>query len=285
MRHRVLLLTAVLSAILSKNSQEMPHQERAKIILKKSWGDYFLFRIEALAMASEAQPGQFLMIRVNDGWDPFLRRPISVHAREQGALEIFFQAVGRGTDLLARKREGDALDIIGPLGKGFDLGGIRTGETACLVGGGRGIAPLFFLGRKLLSLRAKVETLYGGKSREDLPLKSKLDEAGLEADCSTDDGSYGFPGLVTGLLEAKIRNVRPDILFACGPDPMMKKAAEIAAAHKIPAQLSLESIMGCGFGACWGCVKKIQTPGGGAWKKICEDGPVVRAEDVIWDEA
>ncbi len=262
----------------------MQWDSRAKIIFKQNWNDYHLFRIETPKIAVEARPGQFLMVRVSDTPYPLLRRPISIHSRERNALEIFFQVAGQGTALLSRKKEGETLDIIGPLGKEFIPDWEHLG-IAYLIGGGRGIAPLYFLGKELKKRGAKVHVLYGGKTLADLPVKEKFKKAGLGMTCSTDDGSFGFHGFVTDLLENEIQKTTPQILFICGPNSMMKKAAELAAAHKIPARISLESMMGCGFGACWGCVKRIKKSDNGKWRKICEDGPVFWAEEIIWEEA
>ena len=262
----------------------MRQDSAAKIILKQSWGDYYLFRLETPKIAAEARPGQFLMVRVNDTPYPLLRRPFSIHAGEKKTLELFFQVAGQGTALLAQKRKGETLDVIGPLGKGFIPDGENLG-TSYLIGGGRGIAPLYFLARHLKRLGTEVKVFYGGKSLADLPLKEKFKKVGLDILFSTDDGSFGFRGFVTKLMEAEIKRKRPALLFVCGPERMMKKSAEIAASHKIPARISLESMMGCGFGACWGCVKKIKKGDGGNWRKICEDGPAFWAEEIIWDEA
>jgi dihydroorotate dehydrogenase electron transfer subunit len=262
----------------------MMQDARAKIIFKHSWGDYFLFRLESPQIAKKAKPGQFLMIRVNDQPYPLLRRPISIHAADNKNLEIFFQIAGRGTAILAEKTEQETLDILGPLGNGFRLDAVYRARTAFLVGGGRGIAPLYFLGIELQKLGAGVLTLYGGQSLPDIPLKEKFKESGLDILCSTDDGSHGFRGFVTGLLEAELRRRKPESLFVCGPDLMMKRTADIALRRNIPAQFSLESMMGCGFGACWGCVRRIKKDDTGEWRKICEDGPVFSAEEILWDK-
>lgn len=261
----------------------MRQNPAARITIHRNWDDYHLLRLETPDIAAEAKPGQFLMIRVSDALDPLLRRPISLHAREGGAVEIFFQVAGRGTALLAQKKEGETLDILGPLGRGFDLGTDVRGKTAFLVGGGRGIAPLFFLSRELRARGAKVKILYGGKSLRDLPARERFLRDGADIACATDDGSFGRAGFVTGLLEAEIGNAVPDLLFVCGPDPMMRATARIAQARGIPAQISLESVMGCGFGVCWGCVKRIARGDGGRWRKICEDGPVFLADEILWD--
>jgi dihydroorotate dehydrogenase electron transfer subunit len=262
----------------------MTKDPAARIVLKQEWGDYFLFGVESPALAGEAKPGQFLMVRVSDHIDPLLRRPLSIHARDRNTLEIFFKIAGRGTALLAQKKEGDGLDLLGPLGKGFDWGAGVKGKIVFLVAGGRGIAPLYFLAQELRTAGAGVKVLYGGKSLPDLPLKQKFEKAGLDIACSTDDGTSGCHGFVTGLLQHEISAQRPAALFVCGPDPMMKKTAEIAAREKIPAQFSLESMMGCGFGACWGCVKRIRKGDDGAWRKICEDGPVFSGDEIVWEE-
>lgn len=256
----------------------------AKILTKQSWGDFRLFRFETPVQAAAARPGQFVMIRVAETPYPLLRRPISLHAKEDGALEIFFKIAGEGTALLAEKNVGETLDILGPLGSGFNLSEDMRGKTAFLVGGGRGIAPLYFLGRELQTKGATVRVLYGGRTADELPIREKFAAAGLDPVCATDDGSIGFSGFVTGLLESEIENKRPDRLFVCGPDAMMRRCADIAVRLGIPAQISLESIMGCGFGACWGCVKRLRKDGEGRWRKICEDGPVFPAEEIVWEE-
>jgi dihydroorotate dehydrogenase electron transfer subunit len=263
----------------------MPHDPRALIIRKQSWDDFHLIRFKSPALAEAARPGRFVMLRAADGHDPLLRRPISLHDAGPDWLEVFFRVAGRGTALLAKRGEGQTLDVLGPLGGGFRLDGDWSGRSAWLVGGGRGIAPLFFLARELRSRGARPRIFYGGKTRAELPAAGKFREAGFETECSTDDGSLGFAGFVTALLERELAAARPDALFVCGPDPMMERAARLAQARAIPAQISLEAIMGCGFGACWGCVKRLKRGDGGKWRKICEDGPVFGADEILWEEA
>jgi dihydroorotate dehydrogenase electron transfer subunit len=263
----------------------MPHDPQARIIRKESWGDFHLFRFSSPAAAAGAQAGRFVMVRTAEGTDPLLRRPFGLHDAGEDWLEIFFRVAGRGTTLLAEKRIGQTLDIIGPLGGGFRLADDWAGRKAWLVGGGRGIAPLYLLGRELGKRGARVKIFYGGRTLSEIPIADKFRRAGFDISCSTDDGSGGFPGFVTALLERELNLGHPDGLFVCGPDPMMERTARIAAARGLPAQISLESIMGCGFGACWGCVKRIKRDGRGAWRKICEDGPVFGADEILWDEA
>ncbi|NPV82846.1 MAG: dihydroorotate dehydrogenase electron transfer subunit [Candidatus Aminicenantes bacterium] len=257
---------------------------QARLVEVESWGDYFLFTLDSPEIASQARPGQFLMIRVSETTQPLLRRPISLHNAEGNRLQIFFQVAGEGTRLLSLKKTGQFLDLLGPLGKGFNVRPeFREREIFC-VGGGRGIAPLYYLGRELRAAGAQPVIFYGGRSEGDLPLRYRLETAGFEVLVSTDDGSAGFPGFVTSLVEEELKKRRPAFLYACGPDPMMEKLAETCRREKLPAEFSLESIMGCGFGACWGCVKKIRRDGQEKYLKVCQDGPVFSLEEIVWQE-
>lgn len=255
---------------------------QARIVDKKTWKDYTLLRLESSDIASSAQPGQFIMVRVTQSSEPLLRRPFSIHSRDKKNVEIFFKISGLGTAILSQKKPGELLDILGPLGKGFSKNKSLKGKHVFLIGGGRGIAPLCFLAQELRSSDASVKILYGGRTEEDIPLREKFEEGGLDISCSTDDGSFGFKGLVTDLLEKELRQLTPASIFACGPELMMKKISRIARSKKIPAQFSLESVMGCGFGACWGCVRRIKKNGITTWTKICQEGPVFRGDDIIW---
>ena len=236
----------------------------ARITHTRSWGDYFLIGFESPEIAQAAKPGQFLMVRVSSHPFPLLRRPFSIHDRNGSTLEIFFQVSGLGTSILAEKKEGEIVDILGPLGNGFGTG---RGKRMAAVGGGRGIAPLYFLARALRERETELTIYYGGRTQSDIPLKDKFEAEATKLLCSTDDGSEGYSGLVTELFESEVSREKPDYLFACGPDAMMERLAGITQAHGIPAEFSLESIMGCGFGACWGCVKSIRRDEKEEWLK------------------
>jgi dihydroorotate dehydrogenase electron transfer subunit len=258
----------------------------AKIVGKDTWGDYVLLTFESPAVSALARPGQFLMVKASDEPYPLLRRPLGIHSRRDKILGVFFKIAGAGTALLARKNPGDTLDLLGPLGRGFSLDPCLSAKTVFAVGGGRGIAPLIFLAWELRALGAEVKVLYGGRTRSDLPLADKLRAEGFDLALSTDDGSLGRRGLVTELLEDELAAARaalPALVCACGPDPMLRTVALIARERRLPAELSLESRMGCGFGACWGCVQRIRRNGADEWVKICEDGPVFPAESVVWE--
>lgn len=271
----------------SANEAEMMVDPAARIISKESWGSYFLFIVESPQIARRASPGQFVMVKVSYTTHPLLRRPFSIHGRDGASLSLFFKIAGQGTALLAEKKPGETLDILGPLGQGFDLtlgGGneLTAVAPALAAGGGRGIAPLLFLASELAAAGRQVKVLYGGRTVADLPLRNRFKTAGFDPACSTDDGSLGFKGLVTELLEKELKAAPATAIYVCGPEPMLRMIAGMAVAAGIPAQLSLESHMGCGFGACWGCVKKIRRNGEESWVKVCEDGPVFPAEEVVW---
>lgn len=257
-------------------------RESAPIIDKHTQGEYVRLVLESPQIAAAAAPGQFLMVRVEDGFQPLLRRPFGIHDVSGTRLEIFFQVVGVGTALLSRKSPGITLDLLGPLGRGFTIDPAGK-QQAALIGGGRGIAPLFFLGRILQAAGIKVRVFCGGRSAGDLVMAERFQAAGFPLVLSTDDGTRGVHGTVT---EAFLDDSTPraDILYACGPDPMLKAVSEISRRLRVPAELSLESIMGCGFGACWGCVQRIRRDGEEGWRKICQEGPVFRADDVVWKD-
>jgi len=261
----------------------MLKDSKAQITHKQTWNDYVLFSISSPQMASQAQPGQFIMVRISQEHNPLLRRPFSIFYTDKTNIDIFFQKVGTGTHLLGKKEPEEGLDIIGPLGKGFTIEEGNRGKPVALVGGGRGIAPLHFLAHRLRAQGIEAKFYYGGKSLTDLPLKTRIAENNFAVSCSTEDGSYGFKGLITEVFESELDDLRPFLVYACGPDAMLQKIAQTANERNIPTELSLESIMGCGFGACWGCVKKIKKEGEISWTKICEEGPVLASDKIVWE--
>lgn len=262
----------------------MTIDRNARLRETRSWGDYHLLGIDSPPLGRAARPGQFVMVKAANGVVPLLRRPLSIHDAGPDGIELFFKVAGQGTAILAGKRPGDPLDVVGPLGKGFTVSDVMKGKRVFCVGGGRGIAPLYFLARELAGTRAQVVVFYGGRTAADLPLRDKFEKAGFELLCSTDDGSHGFAGLVTELVGREIGLEKPDLLYACGPDPMMKALASRARGSGVPAEFSLESVMGCGIGACWGCVHRIRDGSGEGWTKICEDGPVFPGDRIVWTD-
>lgn len=262
----------------------MTIDRRARVLSIEKWDDYVLLRLACPSVGRTARPGQFVMVKVSAEPFPLLRRPLSLHAADASGISLFFKVCGLGTEILSRKRDGDVLDVLGPLGKGFSVSEALRGKRVVLVGGGRGAAPLFFLGGELKALGARVEMLYGGRCLSDIPLRHEFEAAGLTLACSTDDGAFGYRGLVTDLLRETASRGPADFVFACGPEAMMKAVAGWARKEGVPAEFSLESVMGCGIGACWGCVRRVKGPDGAGWTKICEDGPVFSGDRIVWED-
>ena len=264
---------------------------RQQVFLKDK---YLLLELIVPDSFKTARPGQFLHIRIEDSCDPLLRRPLSIHdleedsQKKQWVCRIAYEIVGKGTALLAEKKPLTQIDALGPLGNGFDLKKLEKLQRVYLVAGGMGIAPLYFLAKKLTQRRKtgsgiKTIVLIGAKTKDQLLREKAFKDLGCEVVVATDDGSKGFKGKVTDLLKETLRGEEghePGAICACGPKPMLAAVAGIAQHVQLPAQVSLEEFMGCGLGACLGCV--IRTTSG--FKRICHDGPVFDAQEIIWEE-
>jgi len=229
--------------------------------------------LSALEIAKKAQPGQFVMVRVSDTRDPLLRRPFGIHNVNGAKVDILYEIAGEGTKLLSQKAPGEFLDIVGPVGNGFDCRKpLIANRKPILIAGGMGVAPLVFLAEKLAS-RAPI-VLLGAKTKSHILCEKDFKALGCEVKIATDDGSRGHKGFVTDLLQDTIASA----IYACGPNPMLKKIAEISKQKNIPAQFSLEEHMACGIGACLGCM--VDTVEGN--KRVCKEGPVFGAQNVIF---
>lgn len=251
---------------------------QARVTVHKKIGQrYYQLSLSAPDIARRAAPGQFVQVKIDCGDTPLLRRPLSIHDAGKGTIDLLYAVVGKGTKMLSAKKAGDPLDIIGPLGTGFDLTPAPDAYPV-LVAGGMGIAPLYFLAKKLKS-KAKI-ILIGAKDKKDLISVSGFKKLESRVCISTDDGSFGRKGYVTELLrqELGILKNRRLVIYACGPRPMLKEVARIARQAHIRAQVSLEEHMSCGFGACLGCV--VKTTDG--YKRVCKEGPVFDAREIVW---
>lgn len=248
---------------------------------KRIKGPYFYMVLDAGRIARQALPGQFVSVRVSDGFEPLLRRPFGVHGVKGTCLEILYQVVGEGTRLLSRKKAGDRLDIIGPLGTGFYYRAASAkSRPVMLVAGGMGVAPLVFLARRLKGRKGCV--LIGAGTAEEILCEKEFKDAGFDVTIATDDGSRGFKGYVSELLGEALSKTdfRPSVIFACGPLPMLREVAETARRCRLAAQVSLEEHMSCGFGACLGCVVKTRQ----GFQRVCQEGPVFDAREIVWKE-
>ena len=248
--------------------------------------DYWRIRLTAPREFAEAEPGQFVMVRVAGGIDPLLRRPLAVFdlgMHETGGVpqvwfEMLYKVVGKGTALLSSLREGNDVDILGPLGTGFDMG--SDDEEKLLVGGGIGLAPLYLLATELVRRKSPVHLFAGGRTHHDLLCLADFERLGVKCHCATEDGSYGAKGFVTVALNRHLDALAGKAtLYACGPDGMLHALAKIAAERRLPCQVSLEGYMACGVGACLACT--CGAANGGS-RQVCKDGPVFWAEEVGW---
>lgn len=240
---------------------------------------YFHLVIDAPEIVTTAVPGQFIMLRVADSsWDPLLRRPISImNTRADGSVEMLYKVVGKGTELLSRLIPGTELDVVGPLGHGFQMDTME--QTALLVGGGIGIPPLLFLASHLMNHGIETHAFLGARTAVDLPMVDRFEALGVHVNLATESGELGTRGLVTAPLLAALDTMtseKPPVIYACGPDPMLRVLHRLSEMRTIPAQLSLEEHMGCGVGACLGCV--VETRMG--YQRVCKDGPVFLASDL-----
>jgi dihydroorotate dehydrogenase electron transfer subunit len=252
--------------------------ELCKIISQEEIAkDIFQLTVEAEFVKEIKAPGQFVHIRVDKSFDPLLRRPISISSVDSinSRFTMIYRKEGKGTSLLAEKGPGILLDILGPLGNGFPVNEVHEGETALLVGGGIGVPPLYELSKQLTAKGVKVIHVLGFQSESAVFYEKEFLENG-ETYITTVDGSYGKKGFVTDI----IKDLEFDCLYTCGPTPMLK-AIETGYSHR-KVFLSLEERMGCGVGACFACVcktsKELEDV---TYKKVCSDGPVFRAGEVL----
>ncbi|WP_050614713.1 dihydroorotate dehydrogenase electron transfer subunit [Bacillus testis] len=224
-------------------------------------------------------PGQFVQLKIGTGFEPLLRRPISICSidKERGRVTLVYRAEGRGTSLLSQYGKGDTLNVLGPLGNGFNLEEAAPGETALLVGGGIGVPPLYELGLRLAEKGVRVVTVLGFQSKEAVFYEKRFREF-ADVYIATADGTYGHRGFVTDVI--KKEKLSYDVLYACGPAAMLRAIENTYPGSRV--FLSLEERMGCGIGACYACVCKTKDERPGLnYKKVCSDGPVFRAGEVV----
>lgn len=268
--------------------------------------------LEAPPIASKVEPGQFINVKIGVANGPLFRRPFSVFRRVKlrgGTLgiELIYKVVGRGTHLMTELRKGDVLDVIGPLGRGFEWR--RDKRAHVLLGGGIGSSTLFMLGGEISKgtkeYGIQLHILLGAETQKTLILEKEFSALNGEVLVSTDDGTYGYHGLITEMLKSYINDgkIPSDCaIYACGPESMFKALVPICRQHGIPAQISIERHMMCGIGACLTCVCKVDKKSvlkhrdlksfhiqfvpdrDFGYALVCKDGPVFDMDEVILDE-
>ncbi|HHW35764.1 MAG TPA: dihydroorotate dehydrogenase electron transfer subunit [Bacillales bacterium] len=235
--------------------------------------------LEGELVADMQEAGQFVHLKVDESTDPLLRRPISICDidQENQRFTMIYRAEGKGTTLLSKKKENDAVDVLGPLGSGFPIDEMEAGETALLVGGGIGVPPLYNLSKRLVEKGVNVIHVFGFQDKSVMFYEEKFKELGPTY-IATVDGSYGKQGFVTDVIS--LENIQFECLFACGPTPMLRALDERF--HDKKGFMSLEERMGCGIGACFACVCHLQEdPSGASYRKVCSDGPVFPIGEVL----
>ena len=242
----------------------------------------FQIKFKAPYLAENVGPGSFVMVQLDKGTDPLLRRPFTISGVSGDRVEVLFQVKGSGTDIMSKWEPGRIVNILGPLGNGFSIPDDL--ENAYLVGGGMGIAPLLFLARNLKGKGVDVKIFYGARSdSETIILEDQnLDKCDLYY--STEDGSKGDKGFVTESLNnilksASVNGFINSSIYCCGPIKMSEIISETASIFDLPSQVSLEEKMACGVGACLGCVTCSK---GDKYKRVCVDGPVFKSAEIDW---
>lgn len=270
----------------------MPFDVRAKIVRHQLVNpDHHLLTLQAPPIARAARPGQFVMLQIRRGSHPLLRRPMSIHRvlrGHGGSVQILYKVVGAGTSLLSEQRPGAYLAVIGPLGNGFRITAPRRGALSrrpVLVAGGIGIAVFPYLAEALVRHRRRPILLFGARRRRDLVATGPFRNIGVVPRIATEDGSRGTRGFVTDLLNPLL--AAPDAsgaleIFACGPVPMLRAVARMAADAGVPCQLALEAHMSCGIGACLGCVVSCRSETGEVeYRRVCTEGPIFDSREVL----
>ena len=239
--------------------------------------NHYLLTLQPLKKIKKPGPGRFFMLTVDDGLDPLLKRPFSIHRWTGGNFQILYRVAGKGTHLLSKKKQGDTMEAIGPLGNGFNVG--KTQNNIILVAGGIGIAPVFALAETVS--KRKPLLFYGTRTKKEALCIDNLKSLGIKPVMSTDDGTLGTKGNIINVMKKHLTRstLSTDcVIYACGPGPMLRSLSEFTKKHGLNAYAALEQNMACGLGTCLGCV--VNTVNG--YKRVCKEGPVFPIDEIIW---
>ncbi len=266
------------------------HQLDATIVDTEPLGAHYRrVTLRAPAIAAEARPGHFVTLRLDRPGFPLLRRPIGIHRISGDQVQLLIKIVGSGTAQLAAALIGETINVVGPLGNGVFVVDPQR-PYVLLVAGGIGIAPLLFLADSLVVDKAlRPALLFGGATAEDLPAADDFRRLGLELALTTEDGSAGRRGLVTAELTDRLAALPAAAtqVLACGPLSMLRAVARICLARGVQCEVSLEAVMACGLGSCYGCAVELAHGDAAAevqYARVCHDGPVFFADRLQWDE-
>ena len=250
----------------------MIRQEQMQVVKQRILAtNIFELTLTGRLVLDMKQPGQFVHLRVSDQMEPLLRRPISISSIDKETLEftMIYRADGRGTTLLTEKKQGDQVDVLGPLGNGFPIEKVEAGQKALLVGGGIGVPPLYELSKRLVEKGVQPIHVLGFQSEDVVFYEKQFKELG-DTYIVTADGSYGSAGFVTDVLQTLADNFA--VYYSCGPTPMLSALEKMYPEKE--GYLSFEQRMGCGIGACFACVCDTTEKIDADYVKVCSDGPV-----------
>ena len=265
-----------------------PVQVAGEVLSIKRMGAYWHMTVAAPGIAEQVRPGHFVAVAVG-GPDTsmLLRRAFSVYAASDrgvygGTVEFVFAVHGKGTEWLSRQRQGDPIDVVGPLGRPFKLP--KEPCNATLVGGGYGTAPLFSLAEALRAKGCRVDFVVGAATQDRLFGALEAKRISSSVAFTTDDGSFGEQGIVSDVLPEVLQRTNCELVYACGPMPMLRAVAEIATANGIPSQVAVEEAMACGIGVCMTCVLPVRGDDGVTrMVRSCVEGPVFMGDHLRWD--
>ncbi len=265
----------------------MPQQIKSEILDNRRSGEYHVLSLTAPGISDIAKPGHFVTLAMGgEESSMVLRRAFAIHQVQSrgvygGTLDIAVAVQGRGTKWLSERRRHDVVDLVGPLGKPFALP--REGVSCLLVGGGYGSAPLFMLAQELRERGCRVDMVIGAASEPKLFGVLELKRLASALTITTDDGSSGVPGRVTDVLDEAIDRAGADVVYACGPMPMLAEVARISTKRRIYSQCAVEESMACGIGVCMTCVLPVVGDDGVTrMVRSCVDGPIFRGDRVRW---
>jgi dihydroorotate dehydrogenase electron transfer subunit len=261
---------------------------KCEVLSNRRTGVYSSLTLVAPEIAEVAKPGQFVEVGVPEDRTFMLRRPFSIHQASRrggwaGTLEIVFDVVGPGTAWLAEAKQHDVLDVIGPLGRAFQQ---RDELSRCvLVGGGYGAAPLYFLSDELRIAGKEAHLVVGARSHERVFKSIEGKRVGTSFLFTTEEGTLGERGRVTNVLPEVLEAVGADVVYACGPNAMLRAVSEMCLARGVPCQVAVEEMMGCGLGVCWTCAVPYLSADGRSWWNVraCFEGPVFNGARVWWE--
>ncbi len=256
----------------------MPVKADCEILkIEKLIEGIYKFTLKAEEIAKNAKAGNFIEIQVSTTGEPFLRRPISIYNIDGDNIEIIFQVKGKGTEILSNKKVGDKINALGPLGYGTFS--VKEYKKVAIIGGGIGTYPLYELAKELKG-KADVTMYMGFRNKDLVTLEKEFKDVCNKVVITTDDGSYMQKGFALDVLKSDCMQEKPDMIFACGPLPMLKAVQSFANENNIPCEMSLEERMGCGIGACLGCAVKVVSGTEPRYGHVCKEGPVFKSTDV-----